>query len=482
MRCLLPLAFLLVTLPTAALAAQDEGGETICVSVAHLWWGSSEDVRAIRTIPVPASFRQIFEGGGCSQWSLVKENLIDWHLGFGDEASVTAALAYFEASYSRAMPAPAALPRLLEAARTAAARDLAAAAALRTATPPDHAGADRLLSRSRPVQRLSALTIARQNFLFLAQNYLRAADFHQSRALYAKAQLFAGAALAGFVPRPLGSVPDDAPFAEAWPNELRDLEMSLALVQAGFTRTPADIATAQAVLDRNYDPTLSAGAERAEDGDPCELGDRPDPTGLQAACHDENDFRGRITDYWAAQARLDLLKAADPAHFDFRTARAPQNGSAYAPHGEGGTVPADDIPQPGSFDHALRLLARQRQDIFPERARRYDTIDDAVVLLRLLRADLYARRAAVTPVPEPGGQAAYRATELRRNALFDLAEALRIAGPAEQAGRFRQLAARYLEIAAIPPAPYSAEPIEERQAVFLRNTLDNLDRVIAVRP
>lgn len=458
MRCLVPLAFLFAALPASAPAAQDdEGGQVICVSVAHLWWGSSEDVRRIRTIAVPDSFRRIFEGGGCSSWSLVKEMLIDWHLAFGDEASVTAALAYLEANYTRNMPAPAALPRLIAATRSAARSD----------RPPSH---------SRLVQRQGELRLAHQNFLFLAQNYLRAADFHQSHALYAKARIYAAAALAGLA----APLPGDS---EDRPNELRDLEMRLALVRAGFTRSPADIAAAQAVLDRNYDPTLAAGAARAEDGDPCELGDRPDPEGLRAACNDENDFRGRLTDYWTAQARLDLLKAADPGLFDLRTVRPAPNGSSFVPRGEGATVPTDDWPQPDAFGHAIRLLARQRPDMIPEQARRYDNIDDAVVLLHLLRADLFARRAAATPVPDPDSQAAYRARELRDAALFDLSEALRIAGPAEQAGRFRQLATRYLEIVAIPSAERIAgNPVHEREAVFLRMALDNLDRIIAARP
>jgi hypothetical protein len=475
MRCLVPLAFLLAALPASA-RAQDDNGQVICVSSAHLWRGSSEDVRRIRTIAVPDSFRRIFEGGGCSRWSLVKEMLIDWHLAFGDEASVTAALAYLEADYTRNLPAPAALSGLLAAARGAAARDLAAAAALRAATPPDQAGSDRLLSRSRPVRRLGELMLARQNFLFLAQNYLRAADFHQSRALHGKALTYAAAALAGSTVLP----PEES---QGRPNELPDLEMHLALVQAGFTRSPADIAAAQAVLDRHYDPTLLAGAARAEDGDPCELGDRPDPEGLQAACRDESDFRGRLTDYWIAQARLDLLKAADPDHFDFRTARPAPNGSFYVPRGEGGTVAADAWPRPQAFDYAIRLLARQRPDMAPEQARRYDHIDDAEVLLHLLRADLFARRAAAPPVPDPDSQAAWRARELRDAALFDLSEGLRIAGPAEHAGRFRQLATRYLEIAAIPSSErIAADPVQEREAVFLRATLDSLDRIVAARP
>jgi hypothetical protein len=115
------------TLLAAALVSASGSiqGEEICLTSARIWVGSGDDVRHIRDQPVPDSYRTGLTTGGCN--TLIREQLIEWHLAFGDEASTTAALAFFEEAYAPVLAAPEAYAGLMRQALAEAAPELRAA-------------------------------------------------------------------------------------------------------------------------------------------------------------------------------------------------------------------------------------------------------------------------------------------------------------------------------------------------------------------
>ncbi len=337
-----------------------------------------------------------------------------------------------------------------------------------------YAAVRRILSAPR-VARLRALVQVQQDYMFLARQYLRAADFHHSRALYEKAQLYFGPALAGFRMlygdrRPMADAVSDVDGGVGlWThhiNEMHDLEMRVALARASLTRAPADVAAAQAVLERNHDALLDVAAEQVSDGrDPCDVDDRPGLAALGEACRTENSLQRRLGDYWLARARLDLLIAADPETY----------GRPAAQQG---------WPNDASFDKALALIAWERRrdgrsDLYP----RYTGEDDAEVELRLWHADLFARlaRSLAARVTDWRGQEGYDARALRDAALNEFAAAARIAVPSRSAGRFRQAATGFLQAATAVPGP-PGDAALEREGAYFRLLLADLDRIVAARP
>ncbi len=391
------------------------------------------------------------------------ESLIDWHLAVGDEVSVTAALAFLETEYLRDIPLPGAFPAALATAQRAARHDLAGLTALLEAHPVDWDAAQRRLTASAPIRRLRALVTAQQNYMFLAQQYLRAADLYRSRALYEKARLYFAPALAGFrlLYGDRAAMADALSQTESWLglwnhhiNRMHALEARLAITQAEFTHAAADIAAAEAMLTRQADPVLALGVERAAEGkEPCDdVGDEPRLAPLARACDQENSFATRLLDFSVARARLDLL-----------------------------TANARDVR---SFDQALILLDLERGRstgwIWP----RFRAVDEAEVALRLAHADLLDRLAGVRAAEATmeSGQAAYDVSVLRSLALAELARAAEIARPGQVPTRFRRIAARFLEIAAHLPRGDRADPVAAREAAYFRTVPANLDQIALGEP
>lgn len=91
------IAALVSSAPSSAKDAQPAGTEeeaNICVLKLVLWTGSNDEIRAIRTEPVPKSYREGVQlcGGGFQN-----TDLLDWHLHYGTADTALAALAFLEA-------------------------------------------------------------------------------------------------------------------------------------------------------------------------------------------------------------------------------------------------------------------------------------------------------------------------------------------------------------------------------------------------
>lgn len=282
--------------PVAAQDKPEDGGE-ICVSVAHIWTGSSADVARIAMQPVPDSFRRNFFGDPCTRFSLVVGSLLDWHLAFGDERSSTAALDFLATNM---MPDRDFIENLDKAVMASQ----AAAAAEKTKGMPGKATA-----------RLSALAGQARTDTELAALYLRAAEFYGSSALLAKAERYALPVIAvnRLRRRELGekrTASDDLlDWIEVYQGQADTLEMYLAVLKAVIARNPAQFAAADAVLKSKENPFYRTAADEAyTHGDGfCEIGDREDLANYAKACGAGN-FESQAKDWLGMRARLDILK------------------------------------------------------------------------------------------------------------------------------------------------------------------------------
>lgn len=298
---------LLLPFSTVSRAQSAEGSkETGCLLVGVRWTGTLEDVAKIHETPVPERFRATLEAGGCGAFQLIRTDLVDWHLAFGDEASTGAAIAYLDRQVLRGAPVHSTLVSEVEA-------------------------AVRGRGGAQPRTTVDDLVTLVTGYAFIASEYIRSADFYSSPALLAHSRRYADAAIAVALllrseqPSRHVCAETDRRCAERWAN-LRsvfntfiergapDLDMHLAVVSARLGRTEADFDAARTVLRRNDDPNyIVAGNEAYRNGgDFCDIGDRTDLAEWQEVCEAGNLDR-RATTYWHYRALFKL--AAQQAGF-----------------------------------------------------------------------------------------------------------------------------------------------------------------------
>lgn len=81
--------------PTAAGGEAVEEGEPICIGIGRRWLGTTADIKAIRSVPVPKSYADGYGEAPC--WSgFTPDQLIGWHGRYGSEQSALAAVSYME--------------------------------------------------------------------------------------------------------------------------------------------------------------------------------------------------------------------------------------------------------------------------------------------------------------------------------------------------------------------------------------------------
>jgi hypothetical protein len=437
--------------------AGDESGEIICVSVAQMWGGTSDDVAHISSVPVPESYRRLYFGDPCTRFSLVKSSLIDWNLAFGNEASTTAALEFLEAQTTAGKPVIADLGQRLAAARRDAQHDIVAAATiLRQPDGMQRGGA--LVRKSKSLERLRSMIDVRNDYTFLAGQYLRAAEFYGSPGLLARARRYAAPALDAMrITRALAAADVAAKLDGVSPLEsgdyrdldASDLEMRMAVVSASLSSDPEDLAAAETVLASYDEPFYKVAASEAFDhGDGfCDIGERSDLADYAKAC-ESGDFDKKAITWWRYRAQLDLL----------------------------GTGPPDLLD---SFYTATHLIERDYAAHNSQQYRpRYDTAADQIVTLHLACAEAFIRSAN----PNPWASSATNSNAAIQSldaALNELSLAERSAPASQTPGRFRQIATRFLSIRARlaaleKPGRY---PGLERQAAYFSAVLASLDDI-----
>jgi len=412
----------------------DEKASDICVTVIHAWGATLAETANIRANPVPDSYRREYGWAGCQ--TLAKGNLIDWHLAFGDENSTGRALQFLTDTALGDMPTIAEFERDLPIAWDKAQEEN---------------------GEGPSTKKLRRLIEVHSRFLFLAAEYLRAAEFFQSSALLAKSAGFLSPTqlglkiLYGDGRIALADEPESRGVAGLFSgniNVIRDLEMRYALTRAKISGLPADSEMAGDAIEQNFDKVVTDAIvplfERGRDY--CEASTASDD--LMEACSSENGLSERLRSIWKNVALFELFS--------------------------GRTVSSKPEAGFDSFDVAMKAIQVATLRGNDPKALRYDeTTDDEVELL-------LARAAAKLHQFQASSSGGGKAQALQSAALDDLASAERLAPPAANPNRFRQIAEFYLRIydnGVSFKSPMTPEM--SRQAIYLREVLARLDTITA---
>lgn len=418
------LMMLAASAPTASpQVAHGEAQSDICLTFALRWIPTPEETSRITTTPVPDSYRRNYGWTGCQH--LMKGALIDWHLAFGDEESTSRALQFLSATALDGMPSIDKFDHDLPI-------------ALKNAQNGREDGAS--------MQKLRRLVEAHNRFLFLASEYLRAAEFWKSGALLGESARYLAPTSHGLDTLYGGARISMAETPPAWDaedlftgniNRIRDLEMRYAITRAQLSGSAADLKSAADVVEQNLDGVVMTSAEPLVDRgrDYCDSVAASDA--LKHACDAENDLSGRLRSVWQNAALIELLSS--------------------------GTVSAIRAKPFGTFEVAVNAIRAASVNYGDPYIVRYDETTDDEVELFLERAEDKYRRSQM----HASGN--LQSLALRSSALNDLSYAERLTPAALNRNRFRQIADLYLRIydtAVSLKSPVKSE--EARQAAYLR--------------
>ena len=433
--------------PKARMAAT----EVICVG-GPKWSASPDETRQIRQQPIPVSYRSLFESKApCVRWALNTEWLVDWHLGFGTEASVEPALAYLENDYLKGIPPVARYRAQLEQAATRAIPDLHRARSIKQPPGLNYSAQGRFMESREAIRAFRRLEDDRHRYKFLAAQYLRAAEEFGSKTLLDQADRYLKPALdaAEFL-EPLERQPPFTLFAfNLHTYETDDLKMRAAILRAPLTRRPNDIAAAETIVRSLRRPLYDRIAETAASGgdDFCDI-DRgwSQAEETEAACRSDDEIEFRVVHYWVNRAILDFLEAK---------------------------------PEVRSDELATRLLDWERLSDGSHCCARSATEE----LFRLLqaRAAMHERRARELAAAGDS----FKAQDDWRQALLDLQQAERLITPFDAPRRFERVARHSLALWDAESALFGSEEERRRHSyagdaryrAYLRALLGKLDSI-----
>lgn len=363
-----------------------------------LWSGSASDRRAIASAPVPESFQRQFGWQGCQ--TLDKPALLEWHLAFGTEQTSTAALAWLERQTLVEGPGVEEFARMAKAMKGA--------------------------SRQEGSTQANLVNAALDRLSFLADQYLRAAEFYHSPTLLAKAAPYVDAVrlgLAALDSDRFGELSDQASeelqrrgWIERSDHNLerwRALAIRFVIARAQRSLTPSDIAAAdQSIVRYAGKPPLAdelTDVALEHGGDPC--AEATSPSEVAAVCDRELNLPRRLATYWYHRALIDdLLDPKDKADRAF-------DGQAFT-----NAARLMALIDDGEHDHPASDPARRH---------------DARAALFVSHAAALARRAAARR--STSGDADYD----WYRALRTLIRAERLTSPVTQPGRFRQIGVQF---------------------------------------
>jgi hypothetical protein len=438
--------------------------EVICVSGPR-WHPTFRESTEIETVPVPASYRAMFESTEpCVKWATDLGGIVDWHLRFGSAASVSVALGYIERDKRRLIPAPDAYLPLLREAFYAAVSDLKRAAALKQPPGLSYSVSYKFMQQSKPVTRLNQLIRAREDYVFLALQYLRAAEEFTAPTLLAKAEPYISTAdaAAGFL-TPLESKPpvQGQLYFNLHRFKTDDLRARAALLRARISGSEADLDQADAILkahERSTDKMLALLVYSGGD-DFCDITDGASGSEtIEASCRAEDDIEQRLSNLVINRAEYDAIFA-----------------------GMKGAEPA--IAWPSWTTLAERLLAFEA---LPDRGRccGRSASEDRLRLL-MTRADYGSRLIATmsaTAGPEDEREERQR---VWHDTLALLVQAERLAPPYAAPARFTRIAERWLKTWEAGPALFAdyrdyrnpmRDPEKQRFAAYLTVSAESLAR------
>lgn len=449
-------ALMLLPAPASAqVEGEAEAAETVCLAIGHIWNGTDEESAAIEQEPVPASFKQTDQGGGCEAFQLLRHTLIDWHMNFGTERSIRPALRYYAGGRFDVPDGP---DWETVWARAAPALDRAKA---EVAAKHDYQAGTLLLAQDKAATALLARLRAWQSRMGVAHHYLRAADLWQSKTLLADARPVVEwvEESAAFLKSKglLAKEGDSQPLANILRVTYSDEEEQFGLharmlaLTAELSGKPEDAARVQEAVASLETPLLKRLMEEGwrHGDDLCDAGDRSDLADLNAACRDENNIERTLLTYAVLKVRTRPDDAAresgDAVHdAEFLLRRA------HEAHGGAG----------------LTMLADRRSPTEP-------------MFILLLDQARRLMRAAADPSLQTGRES-WRHITYRLAAGESLAAALQSLNPARAPAPWRMAARLWLtNHQALADTPDGADEAqrEERMAAYLRAVLAHLDAV-----
>lgn len=442
-----PFLWLLLPLAMAGAnpaAGQDSEGEvqdqTVCIGTPQ-WRATLSETIAIEAAPVPTAFRTLYESQEpCLERRYNALLLAEWHLRFGSARTFGAALAYAERGLLQQDPAPAPFRAAVQRAWRAGQAEI---------------------RRGEEPPRLDALMESRGRYIFLATQYLRAAEEFGDLALLDRADPYLRAAdAARQILEPARALPAlRAIYSNLHVFLADDLEMRAAILRAALTRAPAEIAAAEAVLrakDRPFYRRLAENAFSTGENFCHSSEDARDPEDeADQACRDDpRTLQARVINHLLSRAMLDIV------------------------------TDRENIGH-GNDEAVLRLLELER---IPDRHRccQRDPVDD-IVRLRLARA-AYFSRILVARGSRTGSYG-----DVWDRALTDLQSAEQLIRPHEAPTRARRIARAWLSLfeqgeRLFPRDDYDEvdrpinAPARQRYASYLRHLLAGLDAIAAGLP
>jgi hypothetical protein len=456
MKLNIALAILLIVSHAAtSVAAQapsppDEEEGQICILIAYGWNGTPTEIKQIKEIPVPKSYKTR-KGGACGGY-VDASYLIRWHLLYGNEDTVQQALSFIEKRDGTSDTISAQLDRDL----TTALFELESEISRLDVSQPEKLRS--FVANTPAVNKLSLVKNTLNSDLLNRINlYLSTAEIFRSNSFATKARnIFAQyeAIEKRLLPMRDGGRPDLNPYVSSALEVVQDsssrdltsmeIHLRLAVLEAQLTPSPATFDSAREALKKRYRPAYANAPKEAFSGgdDFCDLYEERHLNDwereIAKACKEDYAFVPKAMAYGYADAMLAILTDSDQRAF-------------------------------GKWDWQDYVILHQKDMIYNSGQRNYMTGDnERVINLKLALADQHFAKSKA----REGGRWSYE------EAWRLLAELSPLINPSENPVRFRQIAERAIAIDAVMQNEEKGWKEQHAQLLaYYRLNLRNLDKL-----
>jgi len=464
MKLSIALAILLIVSHSAtSVAAQapsppDEEEDQICISIGYGWNGSPAEIRQIKEIPVPESYKTR-KGGACGG-RVGASYLIRWHLRYGNEDTVQQALSFIEKRDGTSDAISAQLGRDLTSALVEFEREFEVEDE-REDSRLDVSQPEKLRSFVANTPAVNKLNLVKNtlnwDLLSRINLYLSTAEIFRSNRFATKARnIFTQyqAIETRLLPTRDGGRPDLDPNVSSALEVVQDkssrdltsmeIHLRLAVLEAQLTPSPEAFDSAREALKKRYQPAYANAPKVAFSGgdDFCDLYEdrflNDWEREIAKACKEDYAFAPKAMAYGYADAMLAILTGSDQRAF-------------------------------GKWDWEDYVILHQKDMIYNNGQRNYMTGDnERVINLKLAVADRHFAKSKA----KEGGRWSYE------EAWRLLAELSPLINPSENPNRFRQIAERAIALDSVMQNEEKGWQEQHAQLLaYYRLNLRNLDKL-----
>lgn len=454
---------LIVSHAATSVAAQapslpDEEEGQVCILIAYGWNGSPTEIKQIKEIPVPESYKT-GKGGACGG-PVDASYLIKWHLRYGNEDTVQQALSFIEKRDGTSDAISAQLERDLTSALVE----------LESEFEVQDEREDSRLDGSQPEKlRSFVANTPAVNKLRLVKNtlnsdllnrinlYLSTAEIFRSKRFATKARnIFTQyqAIETRLLPTRDGGRPELDPYVSSALEVVQDsssrdltsmeIDLRLAVLEAQLTPSAETFESAREALKRRHRPAYANAPKEAFSGgdDFCDLYEERHLNDwereIAMACKEDDAFVPKAMAYGYADAMLAILTDSDQRAF-------------------------------GKWDWEDYVILHQKDMIYNTGQRNYMTGDnERIINLKLAVADRHFAKSKA----KEGGRWSYE------EAWRLLAELSPLTNPSENPIRFRQIAERAIAVDEVMQNEEKGWQEQHAQLLaYYRLNLQNLDKL-----